>query len=797
MSWFRAKNQKPDFTSLQIQTSTSSLPIPIVWGRNKLSPNVIWYANFETRNSHESGGKGGVFGGSSSATSYSADIIMALCEGPIGGIGTIWRDQSIYTTASLSLTVFEGSTPQSEWSYLSTNYPDQALAYQGTAYVCDANYQLGSSAQVGNHNFEIHGMFDSAGINGVDGDPAQIIYDFLTNSQYGCGFSAASINSTSLFGAGGDASLQTYCRAVGISISPCLTTQEPASSILQRWLQICNCAAVWSQGELKFSPYGDQAISTGNVTTSIRTAVPSSSTSPASGSVMAPPQIVVCGEAVWVSDGGVVYSATGAPLTYVGGGSAPSSAGRYAISPNGLYMFSTGDEGAAITITYTYTRAYGYTPNLTPAYALDNLDFLVDGGSDPVRVSRADPFSLPNIVRLGCLSRNNEYSGTVVEARDQSQIEIYGPRVGSAVTAHEICDDVATAPVVAQLILQRGLYVRAKYAFKLGFEYCLLDPMDVVEITDAYLGLQATPVRITTIEEDDNGDLSIEAEELVFGVSTAAANPHRAVQAAFTPNRAVAVASINAPPLIFEPPPALTNNSQQIWLGASGGAGGAVDPNWGGCNVWISLDDVTYTEFGQILSPMRQGALTAALGATSGWDSTDTLSINVAASAGRLTGTSIASALSGATLSLVDGELLAYETATLTSAFNYNLTGLARGLYGTAVTSHASGATFFRLDGAVLKATLPSAYIGQRLYFKFQSFNAFGAGLQSLATCTVFPYTPNGSGAVGSIAAGLSLGASMDWGHVAPTAAVSQSEDWGIAIATPTYVYVDLGFIAS
>ena len=94
---------------------------------------------------------------------------------------------------------------------------------------------------------------------------------------------------------------------------------------------------------------------------------------------------------------------------------------------------------------------------------------------------------------------------TPIEARDQAQIEMYGPRVGSTVTAHEICDEFTVGPVVAQLILQRALYVRAKYTFKLAWEFCLLEPMDVVSINDANLGLQAASVRIVSIEEDDIG----------------------------------------------------------------------------------------------------------------------------------------------------------------------------------------------------------------------------------------------------------------------------------------------------
>ena len=70
-----------------------SLPIPIVWGRNKIAPNLIWYANFQA----VPGGSGKGIGGKGGAVrrrrrggadyTYTADLIMALCEGPIAGVG--------------------------------------------------------------------------------------------------------------------------------------------------------------------------------------------------------------------------------------------------------------------------------------------------------------------------------------------------------------------------------------------------------------------------------------------------------------------------------------------------------------------------------------------------------------------------------------------------------------------------------------------------------------------------------------------------------------------------------------
>src|ERR1700684_1885316 len=85
----------PDYTGLQIQTAVNALPIPIVWGESKLAPNVIWYNNFQTHPVVTGGGGGGkgIFGtggnGSTTGYTYTADVLMALCEGPVGGINQI------------------------------------------------------------------------------------------------------------------------------------------------------------------------------------------------------------------------------------------------------------------------------------------------------------------------------------------------------------------------------------------------------------------------------------------------------------------------------------------------------------------------------------------------------------------------------------------------------------------------------------------------------------------------------------------------------------------------------------
>ena len=527
-----------------------------------------------------------------------------------------------------------------------------------------AGYNLGNSASIGNHNVEVYGPFAGTGANGIDADPALVINDFLTNAQYGAQFNPASIDATTLFGSGGDASLQTYCKAMGYAFSPALVSQEQGSSILARWLQILNCAAVWSGGLLKFVPYGDTAISAGTETSyqaqfSVPAPVPETSTG------FKPPSFVtVTAPQNFVSDGGVVYAFNNVAF-FFDGAVAPTVAGHYGMISPGQYIFAALDYGQPVRITWIGAPTTSYVPNLTPVYELTDLDYVDEkGNKDPLQVERVDVYSLPTIQRITVSSRANQYASTPVEARDQSQIEIFGPRVGSTISAMEVCDEIVIGPLMAQAILQRELYVRTKFTFKLSWEYCLLDPMDIVTLTDTNLGLSNYPVRIIEIQEDDKGLLSFTCEELVTGVSTPQFYASASTAGSFQPNWGIpAVADQHPSHLRAEPGPDRRRRAGMVW--GVGGQMAAAASQWGGANVYISIDDVTYSQVAVLTGPMRQGFLTASLPAAAGWDSVDTLSVNLAELGGTLAGTSQAAAQAGATLSIVDAELIAYESATL------------------------------------------------------------------------------------------------------------------------------------
>ena len=198
---------------------------------------------------------------------------------------------------------------------------------------------------------------------------------------------------------------------------------------------------------------------------------------------------------------------------------------------------------------------------------------------------------------------------------------------------------------------------------------------------------------------------------------------------------------VNAP-IIFEPPSALTGGDLLVWIIATGQSA-----NFGGCQVWASVDDTTYGQIGTILAGQIQGVLTALFPSGSDPDTTNTLMVDLSESAGQLIAGTTTDADDFVTLCYVDGELAAYSAATLTSLAHYSLGSyLRRGCYGSAIGAHASGSQFGRIIGSTFSQQFPANLAGKTVYFKFPAFNTFGAQLQPLSAATAYSYTLTGIG---------------------------------------------------
>lgn len=375
-----------------------------------------------------------------------------------------------------------------------------------------------------------------------------------------------------------------------------------------------------------------------------------------------------------------------------------------------------------------------YVPNLTPVYDLTDDDFIVSGAEDPLKVERKTNADAYNQIQVEYLDRANDYNIAVAEVKDQANIEQYGLRPKDAVKMHGICD-AKVANHVAQLLLQRALYVRNEYEFKLGWKYCLLEPMDLVTLTDEGLGLNKTPVRIIEIEEDEEGVLTVKAEDFPMGAASATAYPTQP-SLGYSADYNKSPGNAHAP-VVFEAPLQLTGGEPQIWLATAGG------DMWGGAEVWISTDGDSYTRIGATNKKARFGSLSAPLASGAVFDRANTLNVEI--SAGQMTGGTEQDSRDLLTLCYVDGEFLAYETAELKGVGRYTLGNLTRGAYGSTIDRHNAGGQFVRIDEAMFKYAVPANWVGRTVWVKLVSFNVFGSGVQELAEVPAYSYTIKGA----------------------------------------------------
>jgi hypothetical protein len=381
-----------------------------------------------------------------------------------------------------------------------------------------------------------------------------------------------------------------------------------------------------------------------------------------------------------------------------------------------------------------------FTPSTTPAYDLTEDHFLTaDSHADPVTVDRKANDDVYNHIRVEYCNRANEYNTEPLEVKDAADIDRRGLRTKDTIEAHAICA-AAVAQAFATLQLQRELGVRNTYKFTLPWTFALLEPLDLVTLTDSYLGLNRTPVRINKISEADNGNFDIEAEDCPIGIASA---PVYGAQAGtgFAHNYNDPAPSVLTP-TIFEAPIERTTTGLEVYAAVTGPATG----NWGGCTVWASFDGSNYKQVTRLFGGSRYGTITGAIGT-----SDTSVGVQLRGQGGQLLSGSATDAASLATLCWINGgsdggEYVSHQGATLTGANAYTLAGLVRGAFDTTVQAHSLGAEFVRIDDAVAKSgPLDLGLIGSTIFFKFTSFNVYGGGEQDISTVTAYQYTITGA----------------------------------------------------
>lgn len=236
----------------QINTASYGEVVPEILGTTRVSGNIIDYEDF-TAHEHKTTTRTGKGGGSKHTDisyTYTVAAAIALCEGPIAGIGKVWKDKEVYQypNESIQLTLFNGAIAQSPWPYMTSKHPDKALPYSGLAYMAGV-VDLGDRGRLPQYNFEVYGKLRDTG-DGVDVNPADYIEHVL--QSVGADVQIEGIDN-----------FRAYCKAADILIStPPAQKSAKAQQIINDIAEITNSLVFWSTDRLKIVPLADKPIGT-------------------------------------------------------------------------------------------------------------------------------------------------------------------------------------------------------------------------------------------------------------------------------------------------------------------------------------------------------------------------------------------------------------------------------------------------------------------------------------------------------------------------------------------------------
>lgn len=242
-------NKISNFT---VATAEYGAPVMEVLGTTRISGNVIYYDDFTAHEHRETqkSGKGGKSKSTSITYTYTVAVILGLCEGPVAGIGKIWKDKEIYNYPddNVPLTLFTGTADQQPWAYVVGKHPERALAYENLAYMAGV-IDLGDSASMPSYNFEVRGKLLNTG-DGIDVNPMDYILYVL---------SKVGQSNATFYGAD---NFRRYCAEADLLISTPAdaTGTDEAQKIVNEIAELCGAYVFWSNDAYKIVPLADRPV---------------------------------------------------------------------------------------------------------------------------------------------------------------------------------------------------------------------------------------------------------------------------------------------------------------------------------------------------------------------------------------------------------------------------------------------------------------------------------------------------------------------------------------------------------
>lgn len=249
---FTSRSNKID--AFQSTVCDFGTPVPLLYGTCKVSPNLMCYQDFETKERRVTQ-KSGKSKSTTITYLYYVYAELALGEGVISGINKVWIGDKAYDGlgalnansnnegAGLSLNKGDNNQPT---TYMSTKHPDIATGYDNLAYLYGRIFLGEDNASMPSYSFEVRGSLIA---DNTDANPAYVIKDILSKIGLGSYIDEASF-----------ADYAKYCANADLLISTpndAFSRQDKAQTIIANLLEITNTYMYWSVDRFKFAVRDD------------------------------------------------------------------------------------------------------------------------------------------------------------------------------------------------------------------------------------------------------------------------------------------------------------------------------------------------------------------------------------------------------------------------------------------------------------------------------------------------------------------------------------------------------------
>ncbi|MEA4835375.1 MAG: phage tail protein [Anaeromusa sp.] len=723
-------NEQERISEFQVNQATYGEVVPIVFGTTRISGNIIDYFNFTAVRHEESqsAGKGGKTTTTNVAYTYKAAVLVGLGEGPIDGIGRVWKDTDTVTDLTgVNLSLFNGAYGQLPWSYTQSVAPDRALPYSGLAYA--AGYiDLNSSAGVPTFNFELMGLLRSSG-DGTDCNPADVIAYIMSDRYNGMGMSASDIDAASL------QVLRTYCAAADLLISLPATDKTPGYEIANTLCEALNCIVFCGQDGLKIIPRCDEAV-TGNGVTYTPDLTP----------------LYDLDEDDFIADDDgrhVRFERTDNADTYNQcqvefinrSNSYETEKTDYQVASNvnrrGLrpmtrtyHFFHTKSRAAHVAQIQATKSCFN---RLTHLFRLGESHCLLEPGDLVTLTTKYGPDKLDRVlVRIETFKELQDEEGYDVTATPVIS-GTYSPAKYATYEADRAYIDYNTSPgsINSPAIIEPpAALVTSGSGLELWVGASANDnfwggcSVWVSDTGDSY-------IKVGVIKSRAKQGVLREA----LGITSDPFYGDNVIN--LKGGDAFSTADENADDVIVLH--GGTASTAFVNAYCAGNAQSSSGENYTCGNAFVTTEGDIY-DCGSVVAPVGD---TYCCGDVGGGLEV-ALKVDMSKSLSKLESTTRSGADNFNTLCYVGGEeaeWISYERASLSGSYQYDIAYLRRGLYGSPITKHNATSNFLRIDkDAFFKYDFTADRIGKTYYLKFTSFNVFGTGEQDLSDVQVYQY---------------------------------------------------------